>query len=282
MGLRTIRRQLRETVLATKHHLLFQQAQEREPALATHHTVSATVAMLSDEREDTYPEREALLRALVREHQQHPSQLWSSLLLLAFLPMLLRLRGRLTSAALSSEELDQMVLEAFLDEAHALPLDRYHTRCAMHLRQQSQRRVFLQLRRQQRFHDQTELVEDPMELAAFRNHAPAPDDVIVGGSSALDDPEALLALLVAHLGDRIPRDRLELLAHTMPGGESVRAYAARLHPDLTDEALERAYQRLKRARLRTQQRVQSLLSPSESADALPCTEADDPTPRRHP
>jgi hypothetical protein len=282
MGLRTIRRQMRATLLTSAHRDLFLQARTREPGLSDHLTLPAVVALLSDDKADTYPEREALLRALLREHQQHPAPLWSSLLVLAFMPMLLHLRGRLTSSAFTPEELDQLVFEIFLDEARLLPLERYATRCAMYLRQSSQRRLFREIRQQQRSGEGVVPLEEQGELAELVAQAFPWLQLDLGELPDPEDPEALLGFLQKHLGQHIPAERLALLAHTTPEGESVRDYAARLHPDLSGEELERAYQRLKRARQRTQERVRLLLSPPDEPDALPCTEASAPGARRPP
>jgi hypothetical protein len=53
--------------------------------------------------------------ALVQEQAQAPHPLWSSLLALAFAPMLLRLRSRLRRP--DDTDLDQEVLQAFLESA---------------------------------------------------------------------------------------------------------------------------------------------------------------------
>ncbi len=58
-------------------------------------------------------ERYALVTALVAEHQQRPHSLWTATLLLAFAPMIQRLRAGLGRA--KDEERDQRVVFAFLE-----------------------------------------------------------------------------------------------------------------------------------------------------------------------
>ena len=71
--------------------------------------------------------------------------MWASLLLGAFKPMLVRLRGRLVSDTVPGDELDQLVVTAFLAALTEVPL---MDRLPMRLRQRTERQVFAFLRKE--------------------------------------------------------------------------------------------------------------------------------------
>lgn len=256
MSLRQLRNPLRDEVMSIKHENTFEEARAREPTLAAHASILSILAVMNDESERRYAEREALTRALVREQQGRPGPLWAGVLLIAYAPMLLRLRGRICGDAFARDDLDQMAFEAFFEAVGRFPLDARPTRIAMHLRQDTQRAVFRRLRAEQKARLRlTVLEEEALAVEEF--------DLFASGANehALDDDEReeLVELLVARVGDRVAPAKLEVVIATYLRGERLRDYVARQHGELAHDARELVYQRLKRERLRTLEKLRPLL-----------------------
>lgn len=270
MGLKQMRDPLRDEILSEKHVSTFEEARTREPALAAHASILSVLAVMNDESERRYAEREALTRALVREQQERPGPFWSSVLLVAYAPMLLRLRGRIGGDAFARDDLDQMALEAFLEAVARFRLVDRPTRIAMYLRQDTQRAVFRRLRVEQQARTRLTVLEEAVEREA---------DVDLFASPRSDEPlddderDELTALLRAKVGDRVPSARLDVVIATHLRGERLRDYVARTHPDVDAASREAAYQRVKRERLRTLAKLRPLfgdgVSPAGEDGALP-------------
>jgi hypothetical protein len=252
--------------MSIKHENTFEEARAREPTLAAHASILSILAVMNDESERRYAEREALTRTLVREQQERPGPFWAAVLLIAYAPMLLRLRGRICGDAFARDDLDQMALEAFLEAVGRFPLDGRPTRIAMYLRQDTQRAVFRRLRAEQQARLRlTVLEEEALSAEEF--------DLFASGANEqpLDDDEReeLVAMLVARVGDRVPPAKLEVVIATHLRGERLRDYVARRHGDLAEDAREVVYQRLKRERLRTLDKLRPLFG---EAVSLPLAE----------
>lgn len=256
MGLRQLKTALRGEITSARHARSFVAAREREAVLGAFEDVASVLTVLSDESERRYAEREALTRALVREHQRAPSAFWGSVLLVAYAPMLLRLRGRICGDAFSGDDLDQMVLAAFLEVVASFALDRKPTRIAMFLRQDTQRAIFRRLRTEQSLQKRlAQLAERALHDDDFELFATEP------ASDELDDDERkeLTALLEGLGAGVVAHGKLEPLIATRLHGETLRAYVQRLHPELGAHELEAAYQRIKRERLRTAAKLRPAL-----------------------
>lgn len=235
----------------------FARAAQRRPALGAHDGLPSVLGSLGDESEAAYPAREALSLALLQEHRETGDTLWSSVLLLAYYPMLSRLRHRLVTSALSREELDQVVLTAFLVAVDEVPLHR--DRLPMRLRQRTERQVFQVLRRLRSEHAPLASAEELARLAC---------DPFEGRRHA-DTHEGLLDLVV--LLDRAEArgelSGLSVVEATVLGREELRTYVDRLVPEDETER-ERTYQRLKRQRSRAMSRLKSLARASRVSPKL--------------
>lgn len=250
------RRTFRETFEAIHHEVrtgspAFDRAKERRPCLAKHPTIDSVLAVMDDESPSGWNEREALTRALVAEHQASSRPFWAAVLLLAFYPMLCRLRHRIWGESLDRDDLDQLVISSFLQTVATFPLARVSDRTALRLRQQTARRVFAVVREEQRAHRfQAGLVEfEEPHFAPFDEEHPAP------ASEAKEVVARLVVLAERHLPDR----NLDLVAATVFGQEQLRHYATRVN---TGEPHERVYQRLKRRRSRVLRRLKALYDTS--------------------
>ncbi|WP_404364358.1 hypothetical protein ACIHQR_29945 [Corallococcus coralloides] len=252
---------LRAEALAPRHQAVFAAARTPQPAFARHATLESVLAAMADAREETYPEREALTRALVAEMQASSSPAWTAALATAYAPMLRRLRRRLLGNAVPREDLDQLVLATFLSVARAFPLSRWGDWTAVRLRQQTAREVFRYLRKERAEQHETYTQEQLAEwLPDVRSVTPveSPRRPSVRRSFVKRD-----AVLVHLAQATLPRSDVEVLMATVVRREKLRAYVSRLVEGDAAEA-ERTYQRLKRQRTRLMQRLRT-----QAVDAVP-------------
>ena len=203
---------LNAEVLSKRHVPAFDRARGRHDALAAHHTITSVLGTLGDERRDGYAERDALTRALIAEQQWSPSSFWSAALLLAYYPMLSRLRHRIYGDAIPAGDLDQIVITMFLTVVTEFPLDKKRDRTAMHLRQRTERRVFRLVREDQR-RQEFMRPADPVELEWLDE--PEWPELPGDGHRAprnAKDAAAAVALLVEHAADVLDGEAFDLMA----------------------------------------------------------------------
>lgn len=261
MGLQYVRRALKTELRAETSMKLFDEAKKRHPALAGHETPLSVLAVLGDESERRWAEREALTRTLVTEEQARPHPLWGALLLAAYYPMLSRLRHRIYGHDLDPEDFDQLVVSTFLEVVRAFPLTERRDRTSMHLRQMTQRRVFRHIREE---HAARVLIapEEIDELGPIAPDSwpgcPTPRRRRKGQPEPVDDRDVvtLLTTRAACLG----QDQIDLVVTTIVRGERLRLYVERTYPDRDPDERGRIYQRLKRQRSRTLARLRDLLA----------------------
>jgi hypothetical protein len=269
---RRILRSLRREVRSPEHAALFEEARGRHPVLARHHTVLSVLGALADERRSAYAEKEALTRALVAEHQRGEGSFWASVLLVAYYPMLSRLRHRIYGDALTGDDLDQLVLASFLSVVADFPLDRYRDRTALRLRQQTERRVFAAVRAEQREQELVQRAEpEDLERAAERSWPETRPEP--GGAPASPEEAAdIVVFLVEHAGPMLDAESFELVTATLVCGRRIPRYLERAHPDLDPEERKRLYQRVKRRHSRLLRRLRPALAhlrcPRTEADGL--------------
>jgi hypothetical protein len=238
---------MRETVLAPHHRATFDRARERVPAFAAHSSIVSVLAVLSDTSDERYAERDALTLALVCEQQREPSTLWTSALLIAYAPMLLRLRGGLVGNEVAADDLDMLVVEAFLEAVGRLHEPHRPGRTAIRLRRDVRRAVFRALNDERGRLDSAEPFDDELELDGLGAFA-----TTKGGHEVdEDDREEMRRILFERAALHVSRERLELVAETYLRSEPLNAYVARTRSELDGAARLAEYERLKRDRLRT-------------------------------
>lgn len=251
-ALRTIIERVRKDALGAPQRI-FEAGRARQSALASHHDVGSVLTALADDAEATYPARDALTRALLAERRESGQSLWASVLLVAYFPMLSRLRHRLVSDTVPGDELDQLVVTSFLAAVTELPIHEDTDRVAMRLRQRTERQVFACLRKER---EQRHSSADVDELADVNPEALPPS------RSPSDEKLYDLALLLRHAVDAgLSQSGLDVIEATVIGRELLRSYVERIAPD-DDLARERLYQRLKRQRSRALRRLKTLLGAS--------------------
>jgi hypothetical protein len=255
-GLRRMIERLRRETLAAPSGS-FREAAARRPALAAHADLGSVLTALADETEESYPAREALTRAMLEEQREGGVSLWGSALLLAYYPMLSRLRRRLVTTTVTSDELDQVVVAAFLAAVGEVPL--HLDRLPMRLRQRTERQVFAYLRKEREEYyprgDAGEL--DAMSAEYRQGLSPQRHD-----DTLLD----LSLLLERAVAQGVPPRSLEVVEATVLHRELLRSYVERVGPEDEVER-ERTYQRLKRQRSRTLKRLRALLRVSPMQEA---------------
>lgn len=270
MGLEQLLAALGGDLRQRRHVGAFLAGREREPALADHPTLTSVLRALDDARPETYPARDALLRALLAEHQRGASSVWAAALLVAFAPMLRVLRARLRGSAFSADELDQLVVFGFVEALGRCPVGAGSV--CLRLRLDTHRYVMRALSGEQRERREHRALEERArgdEHFVFVGWRTRPDE--------LDDEERgeLEALLRALVGDElvagsVSEARLAVVIATRIRGEPLSDYLARTAAGRPTDP--RAYQRIKRERSRTLTVLRLLLttrlSPTDGALAL--------------
>ncbi len=254
---------LREDI--ARHPELFEAARARQLALAAHVTAAAVLGILHDELTKAHAEKDTLTLALLDEYRAGlrgerlgPAASFSTTLLLAaFYPMLQRLRVAIIAEAADREDMDHLIVEAFLETAESLPLDG-RARLPLRLRSRTRRAVFRRLRREQL--GQRKLNSLAVEVAADEHRDPF--DRRDYSPKEANDPEehgSLAQLLVERVGSSVEQSKLDLVIATLIRGESLTCIIQQQHPDMPAADRERLYQRIKRQHSRTLARLKKLL-----------------------
>jgi|APLak6261679142_1056127.scaffolds.fasta_scaffold00003_144 hypothetical protein len=249
-SLKALIERLRREVLSAAPRV-FEEGRCRLALLAFHTDIESVLLALADEREVTYPARDALANALLTMHRTTKTPFWSSVLAIAFFPMLSRLRNRIIGDAVPRDELDQLVLASFWSALAEIPVaGRGSDRLPMRLRQRTQRLVFQSLRQERA--QQHESVDDEEHGCYLEHHLGDPSNRVIAEARV-----ELARLLERAAEDGVPQASLEVLAATTLRSELLRTYVARVGP--TDEVeRDKLYERLKRGRTRTIQRLRGL------------------------
>ncbi len=256
---RRLFKSLRAEVRAARHEPLFEDARRHQEALGQHLSVASVLGLLSDDGPERYAERDALTLALIAEQRRAPCSLWASVLLIAYFPMLSRLRHRIWGDALPGEDLDQLVVLCFLKAVEEYPLDRHLDRTALRLRQRTERLVFQRVRREQRsLERQTSTSPEVFEELCQGGWPEVRDEGHPGPRNASDAAD-MISLLVELTGDSLDGETFDLLTATLVCGRRIPAFIERLHLGLSPEVRARVYQRIKRRHSRALQRLRPSL-----------------------
>jgi len=257
--LRQTIRSLRAEVLSPRHAPLFEAARQESDAFEPHHTIASVLGTLADERREAYPHREALTRALIAEQQRAPCSFWAATLLLAYYPMLSRLRHRIYGDTLPGPDLDQIVITTFLTVVAEFPLDEKRDRTAMRLKQRTQRGVFRILREDQRHQNLVRLTD--LERIEVTDEAgwPGGRDKPRSGPRNPKDAADAVSLLLEHAGDLLDGECFDLVTATLICGRRIPGYVRRLAPRLEGDERRRLYQRIKRRHSRALARLRPVL-----------------------
>ena len=272
---------LRAEVRSSKHTACFEEARQRHDALRNHDAIASVLGVLANDSSGRYAEREVLTMALLAEQRAHPSAFWAAVILVAYYPMLSRLRHRIYGHALASDDLDQLVVTSFLGVVADYPLDADLDRTAMRLRQRTERQVFRVVCAEQ---DDLQLFRSaPPEDLEDSEQARWPE-VRPNGTpvprNPIDTADAV-TMLVEHAGDLLDGETFDLVTATLICGRRITTYLDRWQPDLDPDDRRRVYQRIKRRHSRALARIRPALEhlrcPCDKAGKLcQCRDPDEP------
>ena len=275
INLRQMKEVLKKELQSRWCRRIFEAAKLHLPALAHHQTPLSVLAVLGDESSRRYPEKEALTRTLVAEYKARRETLWSGMLLVAYYPVLKKLHMSLRSNVLCADELEQLVIEQFLQVVAEFRLDNIRDRTCMRLRQGTRRAVFQAVREMDQEHGIVEsAAEDDLACLECRFIESLGDDDRPGLQTAPwpeakqkgkpqtdpDELELMVTLLLKRARSIVPRRKLEVVIATFVHGERLRSYVNRRHPRASDTERRRTYERLKRERTRTVDLLRGLLA----------------------
>lgn len=216
-------------------------AAAKNEALAPYASVDALLDALKMSSPLTPEARDALIVALAAEQQRAPHPLWSTLLLAAFEPMLRRLATRVRGK--KDGENEQKVLFAFLEAVQSLPEGEF---AAAHLRRETERRVFRELRGDRRHAEMAEFDEETVAVRGLDPHA---------AFVAADDQKRFCAMMARIAGSEEGGAELADVLVATSAGEPLRDYVERKYADASEDDRRLTYGRLQRQRHRALEKL---------------------------
>jgi hypothetical protein len=249
---RTLAKLLRQEVQGPVYARLYCDARPRHPVLAAYVDLASLLAALAKQSDDDYSERDAITLALLRERAAAHESQWSAVLAVVYLPMLLRLRRQLVCAELPKDDLDQLVLEAFLVAIASYRPDSWRGRTPIRLTHLTRRRVFKSLRRE---------LTDRRWREGQRDLAQASPGQVPAGSASSPPVSFQVDAVLAALADHVSEEGAFLVRETELGSETLYSIVSRMNLE-SDEERERLYQRLKRVRSRAKKRLRDVIAAS--------------------
>jgi hypothetical protein len=207
------------------------------PVLGRYPTLHVLLATLKKRTKSNRPERSAIVCALVDQHQGSKSKLWSTILLRAFAPILVKVRKKIHGG--HADTRDSFVLSSFVEAISRIRAAHDPARIYMYIRQATRRGAVQLNKREARwqpfgFGIEADLVPDPRTLAE-----PQLRGVWIQGQLR-DESEVEL------LGTLIDRGGLLKLVQTQ-------------HPQLPPEEQARVLRRMHKQRARLVKRLRAQL-----------------------
>lgn len=255
MRLETVREALNRQVRSkeTTHH--FQAARERHPALQPFGDAEAAIAFLNDNDPARRPDRSAVTRSMVEEVQARGPTCWSAILMVAYFPGLLRIRGALQrKGGLSREDLDWLVIESFIEVAGRMPLETQGRLAVVNLVLGTRKAVFEQLRREWRRREVDRPFEGPID-ELLTSTAPSPEKVLLRRDIDRHlSPDRIRAWVRYACKDE-PEDDLLLVLGTYASGTPLITFVRERWADADSGELLRHYERCRRRRSRLLDRL---------------------------
>jgi hypothetical protein len=231
----------RKSLAWTRATKAYAEGRARQGVLAPYDSVLAVLRAAAATSSLTTEGRDALLVGVLTELRSTKHSLWLSVLVLAFEPLIVRVRSRLgpqRPGRPQSDDLDQRVFLAFLEAAHAL---RVESHAARMLRLAFQRRVF---------GDKSAEVEP--EMAEFVDDTYCADPFGVGVA------EKAAALEVVRIIEAAGGEELrDVMLATRANDETLRAYVERAYAERSAAERESAYYRLVTTRKRAESQLRA-------------------------
>ena len=197
--------------------------------------------------------KDILTRAIICEQKRMPNNIWTSILIVVYAPMLINLRKRVRGNALAGDDIDQLVLSEFFAGVQEFPLNVHTYRTCMHLRQDTRRRLLKSILQEQaeikNRHNLEALIDIDHNIPLCGNFQ-HPDDI-------LDDPSVLAGTLVEFCADDLKEKDIDLIKETYFQDKSIRDYIKEERGRLSEPEENRLYQRYKRRRTRAIEKIKA-------------------------
>lgn len=252
MGLRCLLARLRAEIDSGRNDTHFPAGRVLEPALGRYPTARDALVTLQGRDPAGYAERNDLVAALLRMHQQNKTSYWAGVLTVTFAPMLAGLRGHIKGAVVSAGDLDQLVVEGFLVAIARQPAVATHV--PARLRQSTRNFVFERLAAE----SECRTSQRHLQRTAHGNDMyldPIPKTLHEA------DADETIELLVRVVGQALPQRKLDMVVATRLLGFSLGSYIRAGHVpwDATSEALETVLERTKREHSRTIRQLRPMI-----------------------
>jgi hypothetical protein len=228
---------------------------DAQPAIAPYASPAEVLAALSQESPLPRDEKDALLLAIVAEHQRSRHELWQSILLATYAGMLHNVARR--TLGVSRDDARQGALSGFLSAVASMKLEPPPRFPSLRLRQDTERKAFAQAC----------FTEEP-DAEPVGRRVPDPHDLEV--SLEIDDQMArLVRELVRLFGDGAAvHEILDVLLYSRTGNGQLIEYVDEKYAGFTLAQRDRAYERLREMRARALARLDKVFGGDIGIDAV--------------
>jgi len=273
MNLSELRETLERSLQGDQNLKTLKRARERQSALKRFQTTDDVLRFLNlphhellkvkrwgVTQEQIQSERSAVTAALIGEAQRRESALWTTLLILAYFPALLCLRGAVrASASLSAEELNALVVECFLETVQGLPLETQGRLAVVNLTLGTRKCVWRHLAQEAaRAAREVSLPWDLDELMGSDSESPEAI-VLKDEIERARRSEAVLKLVLELMSEESEADQ-QLVLNSHRSDLTLIEWVRQQRPELSEEELGREYERLRRRRSRVIRRLRQRIS----------------------
>jgi hypothetical protein len=234
-----------------RHAAVYETGRARSVALAPYAGVREVIAALRKDPPLRYAERGAIVQALVAEHGASGHELWTSVLILSFEPMLGRRRARLHARKDEDADLDAIVLLSFLEAIKAYPPTADPAFASHALRLGTEEAIVAHMRRAAR----------PPKHETFnerRGHG-------AGVWQSTDGPLAVEVERILERGGE-GAEALMVILETSVTGRTLREHVERQFPK-SPRAAMRAYEQIRRAQQKVAAELRARLAHQRAAAA---------------
>lgn len=237
--MRAVAERLRADVMSAQSVRTLSDARSTCELLSPFEDAEALIAAIRDRRKAHEQERDRLTRAVIDLHREGPSRFWSSVMVVAYYPLLRRIRSKLAGGQLTSDDLDQLVIIGFLTTLSTAKLELYR-HISIGLDQRTRRYVYNALGRE--FVHETNI--DVFARVEPRSNARRGNNEEEG---SVVEIVSLSRFLSRASKDGLSDSVLTVISATQD--ESLREYCER------QGGSERVYQRMKKQRTRAMRRL---------------------------
>lgn len=257
MRLDSVRESLTASLASPTLIAAFARGRSRQEALALFDLPVDVVEFLNTRDLDACARRSAVTAALIAEAQRGAESCWATILLVAYFPGLLRIRGALKPAAyLDHDEVSALILESFMEVVGTLPLDTQGRHAVINLVFSTRKRVMQQLRSDAaRLRRERPLRSQEEDLLSSEPYPSAEQLTLVVEAERLLQPERF-AEWVRELSGAANEDDVLLVLGTYASGKPLVEWLHERRPNIGPRDLLLEYRRLRqrRARMLTQLR----------------------------